>query len=369
MILRCNLSKQYKRFEKQILNAVTRICESGHYILGEEVERFEDEFAAYCGSKFAVGVASGTEALYLALRALDIIGPDDEVITSPFTPVPTASAIVMAGARPVFIDVNENDFLLNIGQLEDVISKKTKAIMPVHLFGNVAEMDKIMQIAQKYSLFVVEDACQAHGSVYKGKKAGSRGDIGCFSFYPTKNLGAYGDGGMVVTDNPQLAEKLKLLRDYGRDGLFTTKMLGINSRLDEIQAAILRIKLQFLDEMNNQRKNLAKIYFERLKGILIEFPIVAEGVETNYHVFVVRCKQLRNELRSYLEKSEIQTNIYYPVSMHLQVAFKYLGYKKGDFLMSEKAHDEVLALPMYSELDPAVVEMVCDRIVEFYEHS
>jgi len=365
MIWRCDLVKQYKHYEKAILLAIKKVCGSGKYVLGKEGELFEQEFASYCQSAFGVGVASGTEALYLSLLALDL-KEGDEVITSPFTPVPTVSSIVMAGARPVFVDIGE-DYLLDVEKLKRSITKRTKVIMPVHLFGHMVEMDELMKIAKRNGVFVVEDACQAHGSLYNGKKAGAIGHLGCFSFYPTKNLGGYGDGGMITTDDQKLADKLRLLRDYGRDGLFTSAIPGVNSRLDEIQAAILRIKLRDLDEMNEKRVKLAEIYFSSLRDLPLAFIGKTQSVQPNYHVLTARCPHGRDDLLNYLKKKNIQTNVYYPISMHMQKAYAYLGYKKGDFPVSEKACKEVIAFPMYPELKPAVVKKICSQINKFYD--
>ncbi len=368
MIYRCDLKKQYRLHGKMIIKSLKKVLASGRYVLGEEAKTFEREFAAYCNVKFSIAVASGTEALYLSLASLGI-EKGDEVITSPFTPIPTVSSIVMAGAKPVFLDIKADDLLIDVDQLEAAITNKTKAVMPVHLFGNVAKMDKILMIARKHNIFIVEDACQAHGSDFKEKKAGTWGDLGCFSFYPTKNLGGYGDSGLVVTNDLKLDKKIRLLRDYGRDTLFTTVSPGVNSRMDEIQAAILRIKLRYLDENNRRRNKLAKIYFTNLKNTPLVLPIPKRDVLHNFHVFVIRCFDKRDALQSYLERNGIQTNIYYPISMHLQRAYKYLGYKRGDFPVSEKMCNEVLALPMYAELEPAVVEEISRKIVRFFNRG
>jgi Predicted pyridoxal phosphate-dependent enzyme apparently involved in regulation of cell wall biogenesis len=366
MIYRCDVVTQYANYKKEIQQSMERVLRSGRYILGDENRLFEKEFAAYCEAGFAVAVANGTEALFLAQRGLGV-GPGDEVITSPFSPIPTVSAIIMAGARPVFVDINPDDFLINPDILEKCINKRTKAIMPIHLFGNVVDMPRLLKISQKYGIRLIEDACQAHGSLYNGRMAGTIGDAGCFSFYPTKNLGGYGDGGMIVTNNAGLAKKLYMLRDYGRDGLFTTAMFGVNSRLDEIQAAILRVKLKHLDSLNAMRRELAHTYSVLLRGVPVQLPVENILVTHNYHVFVIRCTKGRDKLRSYLEKNGIQTNIYYPISMHLQKACRYLEYKRGDFPVSEKACTEVLAIPMYPELGARKVKIICDRIKQFYK--
>lgn len=366
MIQRCDLKKQYRIFRKDMLKAADKVFGSGRYILGDECALFEKEFARYNGSKYAVSVANGTEALYLALKALNV-GREDEVITSPFTPVPTVSAIVMAGARPAFVDIEQDSLNMNVSLIEKAITKRTKAVMPVHLFGNVVKMDKLNKIAAKHKLQVVEDACQAHGSALKGRKAGSWGELGCFSFYPTKNLGGYGDGGMVVTDDPKLDKKLRLLRDYGRDSIFTTVIPGVNSRLDEVQAAILRIKLRKLDSMNRQRVNLAKMYFARLKDTPLRLPVPDKGTAHNYHVFTATLARGRDGLRKHLDRAGIQNNAYYPIAMHLQKAYSYLGYKRGDFPVAERMCKEVIALPMYPELEGRAVAKICREILGYFK--
>ena len=357
--------KQYRQFESEILQAIKRVFNSGRYILAEECASFESEFASYCKARFAIAVASGTEALYLSLKALNI-GDGDEVITSTFTPIPTVSAIIAAGAKPVLVDINKDDFLMDLNQLKDAMSFRTKAIIPVHLFGDIMNMNMLLGIAHKHRLFVVEDACQAHGSAYKGKKAGSFGELGCFSFYPTKNIGGYGDGGMVITDNLKLEKRLKLLRDYGKDSPFTAILPGINSRLDEIQAAVLRVKLQYLDKFNEKRRKLARIYCTRLKNTPLKLPIPGKDIYHNYHVFAIGCGSERDKLMSYLKENKIQTNIYYPIGIHLQKAYRYLGYKRGDFPACEKACKEVLALPIYPELELKTVEMISNKIIGFF---
>jgi len=348
MIYRCDLVPQYKLYKEEINEAINRVLLSGKYILGNEVERFEKEFAEYIGSNFGIAVANGTDALILSLMALGIKN-GDEVITTPFTAIPTVSAIIDVGAKPVFVDINLDTFLIDIEQIKDKINERTKAIIPVHIFGNVVDILKLREVIGD-NIPIIEDACQSHGSKINEFLSGSMGDMGCFSFYPTKNLGAYGDGGMIVTNNEELANKLKLLRMYGMVDYHHIKINGINSRLDEIQAAILRVKLKYLDEMNRKRQEIAKRYMQNLNHEMFTFQKVLPNTISNYHVFAVRVKGDRNKLIQYLDNHNIQTNIYYLMPLHLQEANKFLGYRKGDFPNAEKLCQEILALPMYPEL-------------------
>ncbi len=364
MIYRCDLTKQYERFRGEIDEAIRRVLGSGRYVLAGEDEAFEKEFAAYCGARFCVGVASGTDALHLALRAIGI-GPGDEVITTPFTSVPTHSAIVWTGATLRFADIDPETFCIDPAKIEAAITPKTKAIMPVHLFGQSAEMDAIMDIARRRRLKVIEDAAQAHGTLYRGRKAGTFGDAGCFSFYPTKNLGGYGDGGAVVTNDPHVAEQLRLLRNYGIVAPYVIGLDGTNSRLDELQAAILRAKLRHLDTMNAERDALAKQYEAALKGTAMTVPKRLPHTFHNHHVYVVRTPH-RDELQASLESQQIQTNVYYPLGGHLQKPYAHLGYREGDFPVTEAACREVLALPFYPELPVETVKTVSRAIHDFF---
>lgn len=361
MIWRCDLTKQYDVYKNEIHSVIKKVLASGHYILGEEVNKFEKEFADYIGVKYAIGVASGTDALILSLKVLGI-KQGDEVITTPFTAIPTISAIIAAGAIPVFVDVDPNTFLIDIGKVPDAVNSKTKAIIPVHLFGNMVDINKLKSIT-KNKIPIIEDACQAHGSRINNKLAGSMGLLGCFSFYPTKNLGGYGDGGAITTNNTELAEKLKLLRMYGMANKDEIIINGINSRLDEIQAAILRVKLKYLDKMNLERNKIANIYKYRLNNNFIEHQKVNSKVFSNYHVFVSKIKNDRNDLIEYLALKKIQTNIYYPIPVHLQKANKFLGYKKGDFPNAERICKEVIALPMYAEMKMGHLTKVINTII------
>lgn len=348
-ILLVDLKAQYNSIKKEINRAIFDVIKKTDFILGEEVKKFEEEFARFCNVKYAIAVGNGTDALYLTLRALGI-GRGDEVITQPNTFIATAEAITLNGARPVFVDVERDTLSINPKLIEKAITKNTKAIIPVHLYGLPAPMVPIKNIAKKYSLKVIEDACQAHGAEYRGKKVGGLGDAGCFSFFPAKNLGAYGDGGMVVTNNKKLAEKVEILRNHGRFTKYEHKIEGINSRLDELQAAILRVKLKYLDKWNKLRQRNARIYnnlFKDIREVII--PKIPKGAKSVYYVYLIRVKN-RDELQKKLKQKGISTGIYYPISLHLQPAYKYLGYKKGDFPETEKAAEEILALPMYPEL-------------------
>jgi len=352
---------QYNLIKEEINDAINRVFERGWFILGEELAVFEKEFAKYCNCLYGIGVGSGTEALHLALLALSV-NPGDEVITVPNTAVPTISAISVAGAIPKFVDINPETYTIDVTKVESVITKKTKAIIPVHLYGQCADMDTILNIAKKYNLAVVEDACQAHGALYKGKKAGSIGDVGCFSFYPSKNLGAFGDGGMVVTNNAYIAERLRLLRNYGQEKRYYHKIKGVNSRLDEIQAAILRVKLKYLDKWNRLRVEKSNLYKRLLKDVMsVGIPIETDYSKHVYHLFVIRCRQ-RDKLQEFLLKYGIDTLIHYPVPVHMQESYKDLGYRYGDFPVTESYAQTILSLPMYPEIDDESIVYIVEKI-------
>jgi dTDP-4-amino-4,6-dideoxygalactose transaminase len=339
-------------------------------VLGKNVAGLEEEIAKYCGAKYAVGVASGTDALLLALMAAGV-GHGDRVITTPFTFFATVGAIALAGAEPVFVDIDPKTYNMDPECLEAELKrsgKGVKAVIPVHLFGQCAEMDRINRLARKYKFKVVEDAAQSIGASYRGRMAGSLGDMGCFSFYPTKNLGCFGDGGMVTTNNAKLAEKLKMLRVHGSRKRYYHEFVGTNSRLDEIQAAVLRVKLKYLDKWIGERVKNAGRYtalFTKAGLKEVTLPFIEEGNFSVYNQYVVRVKQ-RDKLRAYLADKGVSSEIYYPLCLHQQKSFKYLGYKKGSFPQSEKAAKEVLALPIYAELKAAQQKYVVDSIAEFY---
>jgi dTDP-4-amino-4,6-dideoxygalactose transaminase len=311
MIPAMDLKKQHLELKKELDKAISSVLDSGRFILANNVGAFEKEFSKYCNSKFGIGVANGTDAIHLALRANNI-GEGDEVITVPNTAVPTVAAIEMVQAVPVFVDIDET-FTIDVNKIESAITEKTKAIIPVHLFGNVCNMDPIIKIAKKHDLKIIEDCAQAHGAEYKGKKLPVSG-TGCFSFYPTKNLGAYGDAGMVVTDDKEVAEKVKLLRCYGESKRYKNEIPGFNSRLDELQAAILRVKLKHLNTWTKNRRKLAEIYNKNLKNVLI--PVEKDYAKHVYHLYVIRSKD-RNQLRDHLKAKGISTLIHYPLPIHL----------------------------------------------------
>ncbi len=361
-VLFCDLKRQHISIKKHIDASIERVLSSGWFILGREVENFEKEFAEYCGCHFAVGVGSGTEALHIALLSCGI-GKGDEVITVSNAGVPMIVAITLAGARPVFVDVNFDSFNMDISKIEDRINSKTKAILPVHLYGQCADMSPILKIAKKYNLKVIEDACQSHGALYDGIKAGSIGDMGCFSFYPTKNLGCYGDGGLIITKNAALAKRARLLRDYGQPKRYKHVLKGLNSRLDEIQAAVLRTKLKFLDTWNKKRIEISKIY-----DTCITNPLIMKPVKMNYgthvfHLYVIKCSY-RDELKKYLEDNGIETLIHYPSTIYRQKAYLEFSYKTS-CAISEELTKTILSLPLYPEITESEIDYVCKIINKF----
>ncbi len=363
MIPFLDLKVQYHSIKPEIDQAVLSVLESSQFVLGSEVAAFEKDFAEYCQRDFALGLNSGTSALHLALLAAGI-GPGDEVITVPFTFVATVAAICYSGATPVFVDIRPESFTMDPDNLEAAISARTKAIIPVHLYGQMADMDPILAVARKHNLVVIEDAAQAHGAEYKGHRAGSLGDMGCYSFYPGKNLGAYGEGGAIVTNNPEYARKIKMLRDWGAEKKYQHVLKGYNYRMEGIQGAVLRVKLAHLEEWTEMRRENARIYREELKGAGVILPEEMEDSRHVYHVFAVRTTN-RAEMQQSLQDKDVQTGIHYPIPVHLLPAHEDLGYKRGDFPHSEKAADEVLSLPMYAELTPEAIHEVAEAIKEF----
>ena len=362
-----DLKKLHKRYKSEIEMSIRRVLDSGWFILGKEVEGFEREFSFYNGVRYTVTVGSGTEALKLSLESLGI-SKGDEVITVSNTFIATALSISAVGATPVFVDINEDDCNIDPDEIEKAITKKTKAIIVVHLNGYTAEMDNIMAISRRYKIHIIEDACQAHGSEYHGRKAGTFGDLGCFSFYPTKNLGAYGDGGAIVTNNKILAEKIRLLRNYGQTSKYHHKIKGHNSRLDEIQAAILRVKLKYLDEMNQRRRVLAELYFENLKNLPISLPPrnnSANPRRHNYYLFPIAIDR-RDGMQKFLKKNGVDTQIHFPVPIHLQQAYKEIRVRKNSLSITKHMCEKILSLPMHSELTKEEVEYVSDSIKRFF---
>lgn len=358
-----DLTAQYKSLKREIEDVLKEILESGHFVLGPHVSAFEKEAAAFNQTQFAIGVASGTDALHLSLKALNI-KEGDEVITTPFSFIAAAEAISYVGAVPVFVDINKHTFNLNPSKIEEKISPKTKAILPVHLFGQPAKMEEILALARTYNLKVIEDCAQAFGAEYRGKVVGSLGDVGCFSFYPSKNLGAYGDGGLITTNNPETYETLRLLRNHGSAFGYEHTFIGFNSRLDEIQAAILRIKLKHVARYNRQRRGLAQLYTSLICGI-VQCP--AEVPDTNhvFHQFTIRSHR-REDIRKTLTEHDISSVVYYPLPLHLQKAFTYLGYKEGDLPESEAAATEVLSLPIYPELSADKVKFISEILLRAF---
>ena len=343
-----DLQAQYQTIKEEINQAIQNVLDSSVYILGPEMKTLEKEIAAFCGTKEAVAVANGTDALVLTLKAFGI-GPGDEVITTPFTFFASAETIALVGATPVFVDIDPVTLNLDLTQLEGKITSKTKAIIPVHIFGQMVDVEKIMEIAARHDLKVIEDAAQAIGAEYGGKKAGSIGHASTFSFFPTKNLGAYGDAGMIVTNDEDLASQLRMLRFHGSKTKYYHDEIGYNSRLDELQAAILRVKLRYLDLWNKGRREKAKVYDQLLADAAVQIPGRDPQALPIYHLYVLRTEE-RRALMERLKAGGVANAIYYPVPLHLQKAFRTLGYKVGDFPVAEKACEQALAIPCYPEL-------------------
>lgn len=365
-----DFSEQYQIIKNRVDAGLKKVFEKGDFILGEEEKAFEAGFARYCDSQYAVGVNSGTDALYLALSALDI-GAGDEVILPSFTFIATALCVSYTGAVPVFVDIEEKTYNIDPQKFKDALTPRTKAVIPVHIYGQPADMKEILAIARSRNIAVVEDACQAHGAVYQGKKAGSLGDIACFSFYPTKSLGAFGDGGMIVTSRKDIYEKTLMLRDYGRKGRYDHKIKGYNSRLDTVQAVVLSEKLKYLDEWNTMRGSKAAYYGDLLKDTdAIGLPAVQEDRTHVYQTFAVRLSgreaggAFRDGVCEAMKEKGIGVLIHYPIPLHLQEAYAELGYKKGDLPVCERLADEVLSLPMFPHLRNGQIEYVCEALKE-----
>lgn len=357
-----DLKAQYATIKDEIKAAIDEVLESQYFILGPKVEQLEKKIAEYCNTKYAIGVASGTDALLISLMAIGV-EYGDEVITTPYTFFATAGSISKLGAQPVFVDIEPKTYNINPKLIEEKITYKTKAIIPVHLYGQCTEMDVILEIAERYGLAVIEDAAQAIGAKYKKRKAGSMGDLGCLSFFPSKNLGGYGDGGMVITNNSELAEKVKVLRVHGAKPKYHHSVVGVNSRLDAIQAAVLLVKLKYLDDWSKARRENAEVYSKLFAGSDVITPYVEDY---NYHIYnqyIIRIKN-RDEVQDYLKEQDIGTSIYYPIPLHLQECYNGLGYKEGDFPESERAAKETLALPIYPELTEEQQEYVVKKIIK-----
>ncbi len=360
MIPFLDLNAQYLSIKDEIQQAVNRVLDSGQFILGEEVASFESEFARYVGARHGIAVNSGTSALHLALLAAGV-GPGDEVITVPFTFVATVAAIGYTGARAVFVDIDPRSYTLDVTRLDAAVTPRTKAILPVHLYGQPADMDPILQIARRHRLIVIEDAAQAHGAEYKGRRVGSFGAFGCFSFYPGKNLGAYGEGGLVVTSNPESADIIRSLRDWGQTRRYHHVRRGYNYRMDGLQGAILRVKLRQLERWTDARRDRAALYDRLLRESPIETPQAMPYGRHVYHVYAVRSRE-RDDLQRTLQAHGVQTGIHYPIPVHLQPGYRDLGYLAGDFPHTEQAARAVLSLPIYPELSNVQVEMVAAAV-------
>jgi dTDP-4-amino-4,6-dideoxygalactose transaminase len=348
MIPFVDLQAQYRALKPEIDAAVLKVFDQASFILGPAVASFEKDFAAFCGTRDAVGVNSGTSALHLALLAAGVV-PGDDVITVPYTFVATVAAIEYAGAKPVLVDVEPDYWTMDPAKLEAAITPRTKAIMPVHLYGQPADMDPILEIARRHGIPVIEDAAQAHGSEYKGRRCGSMGRLGCFSFYPGKNLGAYGEGGAVVTDDPELAKRIRLLRAWGEEVRYEHKFKAFNYRMDGVQGAVLGVKLRHLEAWTDARRRNAAEYGRQLAGTSVTAPVERPGCRHVYHLYPVRL-QNRDAWRAALGEAGVQTGVHYPIPVHLQPAYRDLGYKAGDFPVSEGVAHEVLSLPMFPEL-------------------
>lgn len=362
-----DLKAQYQGLKKEIDESIQRVLDSCTFILGPEVEKLEKEIGEYLGVKHAIGAASGTDALFMAMLALEI-KPQDEVITTPFTFFATAESISLAGAKPVFADIKFDTYNIDAEKIEKLITPRTRAIIPVHLYGQSAKIERIMEIADKYNLKVVEDVAQAFGAERSGRKTGFYGSISCHSFFPSKNLGCFGDGGMVTTNDDDLAKKLRLIRNHGDEARYAHVRLGINGRLDAIQAAILRVKLPHMDKWINERIKKASLYSSLLKESGIILPYTDRNNKHTYNQYTIRLKN-RDKLKAYLEKYEIASAIHYPVPLHLQKVYKGLGYEEGDLPESESASQEVLSLPMYPELADDNIKFICGKICEFMEKN
>jgi dTDP-4-amino-4,6-dideoxygalactose transaminase len=355
-----DLGAQYKSIKAEIDLVVSRVLEQGQFVLGPEVESFESEFAAFCGAKFAVGLNSGTSALHLALLAARV-GAGDEVITVPMTFVATAAAILYTGARPIFVDIDPTTYTMDPRQLEAAITPRTKAIVPVHLYGQMAAMDEITAVARRHGLVVIEDAAQAHGAIFHGRGAGTIGDIGCFSFYPGKNLGACGEAGAVVTDDPKIARTIRMLRHWGQERRHDHELHGYNYRLDALQAAILRVKLRRLREWTEARRAHARLYDQLLAKSNVKTPASTPDGQHVYHIYGIRTAR-RDEVLARLEERGIQAAIHYPRPVYLQSAYGDLGYQRGAFPNSEALAQEELSLPMYPELTVEQIHAVADAV-------
>lgn len=356
------LDRGFFKYQKEYEQKALDVLRSGWYVLGHEVKSFEEEFAAFTGAKHCVGLASGLDSLWIAFRILGI-GSGDEVIVQGNTYIASVMGITINGATPIFVEPDEY-YNIDTKKIEEKITDKTKAVLVVHLYGQASKMDDIMALAKKYNLRVIEDCAQSHGACYNGQMTGTFGDIGCFSFYPSKNLGAFGDGGAVVTNDPQIAEEFRIFRNYGSEKRYYNKLVGINSRLDEIQAALLRVKLTHIEELAREKEAIASQYLAELKGTLFELPKVREKATSIWHQFVLKCEN-REEFITYLKEKGIGTIIHYPIPPHLSEAYQYLGYQKGDFPITEEYANKVLSIPMYNGMTEEELVFIIKTMNQF----
>ena len=362
-----NLAAQNRPLEKKIQKAISNTIKGYRFILGEEVKMLEENIASYCGVKYAVGVNSGTDALILGLEACGVKA-DDEVITTPFTFFASVEAIIRVGAKPVFADIDPRTYNIDPCSIANKITKKTKAVLPVHIFGLPAEMDIIVRLAKKHNLKIIEDCAQAIGSEYKSLRVGSMGDAGCLSFFPSKNLGCCGDGGMIITSDKSLTEKVRLLRNHGSPKKYSHDIIGHNSRLDNMQAAILNVKLKCLNSWIGKRIQIAEYYRNALKGLPVTTPFKPSYSKHTYHLYTLKINEkYREKLLKHLENKEIEARVYYGIPMHMQKALKFLDYKKGDFPVSEEAGNTTFAIPLYPELKESEKQYVVSNIREFFK--
>lgn len=361
-IMANRLDRGFELYQQEYEQKALEVLRSGWYVLGNEVKNFESEFAAYVGADYCVGLASGLDALWIAFRVLDI-GEGDEVIVPANTYIASVMGISINGAKPVLVEPDEY-FNIDADRMEEAITEKTKAILAVHLYGQASDMGKVMEIAHKHNLRVVEDCAQSHGACYGGKETGTFGDIGCFSFYPSKNLGAFGDAGAIITNDAELADKVRIFRNYGSEKRYYNQVVGANSRLDELQAGLLRVRLQHLDELQDERLQICTRYLGEIHNHKIMLPQIRENATTVWHQFVVRCTE-REKLITYLNNYEIGTIIHYPIPPHLSQAYAYLGFRKGDFPITEKYADEVLSLPLYNGMREEELDYVIEKLNAF----
>lgn len=356
-----DLHAEYTEIKESVDASIRRVVESARFILGDEVGGFEKDFAAFCHANHAIGVGSGTDALFVALKTCDI-GVGDEVITTPMTFIATSEAISLSGARPVFVDVDPLTHNIDPNKLEVAITPRTKAIIPVHIHGYPVDMDPILETARKYRLKVIEDAAQAHGAEYKGRRVGTLADMSCFSFYPGKNLGAYGDAGAITTNDPDLAKKARLIRDHGRTSKYEHQVVSFNWRIDALQAAILHAKLPYLEGWNQRRKEIAAMYNKLFDNYGIQLPFITEGFDAVWHHYAVNIEK-RDIVQERLKAEGIETGIHYPIPLHIQPAYKFLEYEVGDFPVSEKVAETTLSLPMYPAMSDEQVERVAETLI------